>query len=696
MTAQTTIYVNQNVSGGLQNGDSWANAYSDLQAALATAQYGDEIWVAAGTYYPTTTLEREISFHLRNGVRLLGGFNGTEQFSTQRNPAFNITGLSGNIGGLSTIFDNSFHVLRGKGLDGNTLTDGFVISDGQSDGVNTNPSDDYGGGLYLIGSVTQANSRPVFSNCLFKNNHAGGAGGAVFIGFRDLDDPSMAESLVNPVFKQCTFDQNDTGVYGGAIFKEGPTGMADTFLLADCLFTNNYAFALDGGGIYFARPGQSNINITRCHFEGNKTQGGQGGGFSLPSSSPGGYTTSLVLDSCIFRNNTATEGGGFFYDGRSFPEPDITFNLQIRDCLFEDNLARNENGGAYLITSGLNYVVNAEITNCKFLKNKTNSSFTSAFLCYDESIANVLLESCEFIGNVNKVDPGGYCAAFDAGGSKTNTRINNCLFAYNGAALFARSYENSQVFTQVTNCTFFRNGKQPFGKGWYNSYNQSGTPYYNKMHFYNCAIWEPGNSLDLFYNINNQVFDDPWFFLDYCSLHPLQLWQIPNSSQFLGDSIFVGIYPAFQDTLGLNFRLKQCSPAVNRGDNLATVNAGLLTDLNGNPRIRHLTVDLGAYEVQDSCIMIGSSTPDLQLLAAQISPNPVSPGMPLHVQLPDFPSWQMNWVIWDAFGSVIDSGSQRNVTNESFFIDAPISTGIYFVELCAGAQIVRQKIIVQQ
>ena len=49
----TIIYVNQGVTGGSHNGDSWADAYTDLQSALSDAVSGDQIWVAAGTYKPT-------------------------------------------------------------------------------------------------------------------------------------------------------------------------------------------------------------------------------------------------------------------------------------------------------------------------------------------------------------------------------------------------------------------------------------------------------------------------------------------------------------------------------------------------------------------------------------------------------------------------------------------------------------------
>ena len=50
--AQNTIYVNVNVSGGNNDGTSWANAYQHLTYALNAASSYDEIHVAQGNYYP--------------------------------------------------------------------------------------------------------------------------------------------------------------------------------------------------------------------------------------------------------------------------------------------------------------------------------------------------------------------------------------------------------------------------------------------------------------------------------------------------------------------------------------------------------------------------------------------------------------------------------------------------------------------
>ena len=93
------IYVNDNAAGA-NNGSSWVNAFTKLQDALFVAVSGDQIWVAAGIYYPddgVTDNSRFIAFSLRTGIAIYGGFVGTETLLTQRNFAVNLTTLSGDI-----------------------------------------------------------------------------------------------------------------------------------------------------------------------------------------------------------------------------------------------------------------------------------------------------------------------------------------------------------------------------------------------------------------------------------------------------------------------------------------------------------------------------------------------------------------------------------------------------------------------
>ena len=81
-TAASTLCVKPVPSGT----GCWATAFTDLQLALAAASSGDEIWVATGTYKPTATADRTISFAMKNGVGVYGGFDGTETMRSERDP----------------------------------------------------------------------------------------------------------------------------------------------------------------------------------------------------------------------------------------------------------------------------------------------------------------------------------------------------------------------------------------------------------------------------------------------------------------------------------------------------------------------------------------------------------------------------------------------------------------------------------
>lgn len=652
LSAQSILFVNH-AATGQQTGTSWSNALTNLQDALTLAQYGDQIWIAQGTYYPTTTTDRAISFQLKNGVSLYGGFDGSETSLDERNPTVNLTRLSGNIGDTSTNTDNTIHVAIGIGLDEQTVIDGLIFSDGYSVGAFGSASDPDGAGFYLVGSSELNNSTPVISNCIFENNKAGGAGGGMVIAFVDQDDPFQVENKVNPVLINCIFRDNNAVVFGGAIAKQGPSGMSDTFNIVECQFLRNGATQYDGGAIFFASAQGSNIVIRDCLFENNATIAGSGGGFFLPTSYPGGYTTSLFLQNCVFKGNSAAEGGGFSVDGSLSSQPNVTINLSMIDCLFEGNISKNSHASAFLVTHDQTGIVNTDIRFCRFIGNSAYGYFTAAVLTSGDCISNILLENSLFLDNFDLQAPNSYCAAFSAGGTKNiHTKINNCVFAHNANAIFAGGSEEAKVTTDITNCTFFRNGTQPFGKRWYPSFNQAGAMYYNRMNFKNCVFWEDlGNPSFMFYNNYPDIINGFGFKLDYCSLNPFNPAVIPNAIVVLGDSIYMGGYPAFADTSNLDFRLDKCSVAINKGSNAAAADAGILTDLDGLPRVRFDTVDLGAYEQQISCIVNTATNPTL-MQALLISPNPGT-GDLLSFQLPDSAPASGHLRIYAADGAVV-------------------------------------------
>src|SRR5690606_29585783 len=157
VTGGITYYVNAAAASG-GNGLSWGSAYQSLQNALSAAGSGDEIWVARGTYKPTTTTTRTIAFNLKSGVSLYGGFAGTEFSLEQRNWNSNPTILSGEIGSTA-LTDNSNHVISGSSVS-DIVLDGFVIEKGYASSSN------YGGGLYCAGVTNlRSEERRVGKEC---------------------------------------------------------------------------------------------------------------------------------------------------------------------------------------------------------------------------------------------------------------------------------------------------------------------------------------------------------------------------------------------------------------------------------------------------------------------------------------------------------------------------------------------------
>ena len=120
------IYVNQQASGA-NSGKSWEYAYTDLQTALKNAKSGQQIWVAAGIYHPTTDADRSVFFEMVEEVALYGGFQGDEQSLSERDWKKNLTVLSGDIGQQGVIEDNTKQVVKGADY---AVIDGFIIENG--------------------------------------------------------------------------------------------------------------------------------------------------------------------------------------------------------------------------------------------------------------------------------------------------------------------------------------------------------------------------------------------------------------------------------------------------------------------------------------------------------------------------------------------------------------------------------------
>ena len=331
-----TLYVDQNAAPG-GDGSGWLSAFQSLQDALDEAGVGDEVWIAAGTYFPdeggsVVAGDRQATFTLKAGMTLYGGFAGGEDSLDDRNWEANPTVLSGEIGLEKDSW--SLHVVT---LAGSATLDGLTITNGNANGDPSGHS--YGGGV-----LNEEGDRLEIANCIFLNNSASGGGGAVFSS--PFSRGSSSITITNSDFRgnsaskggaiyvsayvsyglfvsNSVFDQNRASE-GGAIYTGSTTSASSEVL--NTVFTENSAL-IDGGAIYSS----SDLTATNSVFAANSAS--RGGAIYLPSFS---FRTLTAINSTFFNNRAQTANGGgaifsnrptyvfnniFWHDEAEIPEP---------------------------------------------------------------------------------------------------------------------------------------------------------------------------------------------------------------------------------------------------------------------------------------------------------------------------------------------------------------------------------------
>ncbi len=298
----SALFVNAAASPG-GTGSSWDDAFKDLQDALEATPGPceapiSEIWVAAGCYTPDRgTGDRTMSFQLRSGMEIYGGFAGDEETREERDPVANPTVLSGDLLGndlpaFTNYVENSLHVVAaGPGVNATAVLDGFVITGGSADGGCC--EDDRGGGLFL----DQAS--PTIRRCIFRANQAVGAPGSSTGG-------AVSHGSGQASFIDCVFDGNRARS-GGAMLHAGEAQ------LINCLFVGNMAFSGSGGCLYnFDDPVMIN-----CVFSGNSATSKGGVLYNV-----GGSPSMAILTNCTLAGNTAGgSGGGIYNEGSGLHSP---------------------------------------------------------------------------------------------------------------------------------------------------------------------------------------------------------------------------------------------------------------------------------------------------------------------------------------------------------------------------------------
>jgi len=223
-----TVYVRYN-SQYNGPGNDWAHAYHTIQAGLNAANSGDEVWVAAWSYYEAITL--------KDGVALYGGFAGTETSRDQRDWTTRITIIDSVTAGKSNVTSppgvtpaariDGFTLEQGRGvLIGSYLYGAGIYCDSSSPTITNNTI--LGNGCNNGNGVFCCNSSAVITNNAISSFVTSGYGGGIY---------SESSSL--------TISNNailaNSGTKGGGIYCK---------LSSDRICDNTIANNLVAGGIY--------------------------------------------------------------------------------------------------------------------------------------------------------------------------------------------------------------------------------------------------------------------------------------------------------------------------------------------------------------------------------------------------------------------------------------------------------------
>ena len=308
-------------AGGISSGSgTWASPMT-LQSALANTAC-HEIWVKAGTYKPTAGTNRSISFNIRPGVAVYGGFASGETQRDQRRPKLRITTLSGDIGQANSISDNSYHVVYMNGttgagiIDNSTVLDGFTISGGNAGG---NEFPNYnGGGLFCDGEGSGNKCSPSLSQLVFDTNRAGWVGGA-------MHNEASNGGVSSPVLTNVAFIHNTAVEYGGAIYNEGYQGNSSPRLVNVSFDGNSSDYS--GGAMYNGGGGSSGISspiLSNVTFSNNHAVDDGG---AMDNDGYDGGASKPVLNNVTFSGNSARRGGAMFNDADSGTSSPVLSNV---------------------------------------------------------------------------------------------------------------------------------------------------------------------------------------------------------------------------------------------------------------------------------------------------------------------------------------------------------------------------------
>ncbi len=540
-TQPAVVYVKRNAVGA-NNGSSWVNAFTDLQAAFASCS--DTIKVAKGVY-PVSGSNPLANFRLSNHRVLMGGY---PDAGNPGNSEINTVLYPTQIDGQVSAGVKSCNIITSINNDSTCRMIGFEI---MNSAVSTYPS------RYSTFKVAYK-SAPYFENIRISSlsNQAND-----LIAISDSSKPTFRKCNIYNGFTRVS---SDDGYRGISVSK----GSVPLFIKS-----------------YFGKDTASAVATTDL-----------GAQFLF-------YYAGGKFDSCLFyRNMQDVIEAQYSYP--VFQNSDFTKNygrsiyniastLQMLNCNFNDSAGlyyTSYEGGA--IANVANSV--ASFNHCRF--NNTNAP-VSAGVCYNQS-STAVFKNCVF----NNCNSGSDAGAFKNRSGRL--KLFNCI-SINATANSGTSFPQSQFLlntegssAEIINSTIL--------SGTFSSKTLiTSSDVTDTLKLYNSILWRSGYSGQNI-NLNDDILTANNNNSAICDIRNSMLYKQKNTALLnttvginpkLTDLTNTEGIDAMVYTTDDGFKPCSCSPAVNGGNNSLNPEA---TDILGLGRIFNSTIDIGAYELQSA------------------------------------------------------------------------------------------------
>ncbi|HEY3779814.1 MAG TPA: hypothetical protein VGL56_01930 [Fimbriimonadaceae bacterium] len=340
-----------------------------IQTALGRAAVGDTIFLQAGTY--TGTGDVDLSVNKRVNIESVSGSSST---------TINCAG--------SSVNNHSAIIYGSAGTSGSPcLLQGITFENGYGSAVSAGQG---GQSTSNGGAISITTSAIAISSCSFTQNFADNDGGAIYV------DSSSNVSVANTSFalnksgnfagaiynlgtltgQNCTFTSNSSNDFVGTLYNDGSAILTTcniqssqeinngavenqaSLTLTGCVLSGNSSSA----GIGALYNDNANLTAKGCLFSQN-TGGAAGGGiYTIGSSS-----NTVVIENCIFANNTSTAGGALYINGPA----------ELIGCTTISNSTTNSSGGALYVDSGGNAILTDDILWSDSAESTTNEIYST-------------------------------------------------------------------------------------------------------------------------------------------------------------------------------------------------------------------------------------------------------------------------------------------------------------------------------